>query len=256
MLEALVVTAVVAVMTGVVSPVLLSARGRGRAVWCSSNIRQMAMAMSVYEQSSGSFPSGFDDRLAGATPPVGGYPGVPDIDDRGRWWFNYLDAGQGDLSGTGSIYLCPSSRVKKVRGRENILCGNYGVNRAIFRDTQPDREFAGRSLASGQITNPSGTLLVTDSGYSLVSWQGAAREVSRRLENAARDEAVYIPGLSINGEREFSVLFQEDAVKGRHPRKTVNVAYADNHVEQISAEKVLVRREGSGWQNRSPLWLP
>ena len=44
--------------------------------------------------------------------------------------------------------------------------------------------------------------------------------------------------------------------KGRHPGKTVNIAFADAHVDKVEAEELLVEEAEGIYANRSPLWLP
>jgi prepilin-type processing-associated H-X9-DG protein len=258
LVELLAIIAIVALLTGVLSPSLWSARQQARGVVCSSGIRQLGMAAGVYEEANGTFPHGFDDSHNEAATTGSPYSGDPVRDRMGRWWLDQIAGIGEDSLDRGSVAWCPSRKLRDPGNRANVLCGNYGVNRAIFTDAggMAADEFAGRPPGSGQIKRPAATLLLVDSGYALISWRGAAETIAQRFENAARDEAFYVPGLSINCNRTFSSMFHDDAVAGRHPGRTVNSAYADGHVDTAQAEKLLVEQVGASWVNRSPLWLP
>ncbi len=256
LIELLAVVAIIALLTGILSPSLGSVRQRARSVLCGLNLKQLGLAASVYEEAHGTFCYGFDDSPA-AVELASSHTGNPTRDRMGKWWFDQLDGIVGEASEGGTVW-CPSRSFKEPGGRANVLCGNYGSNRAVFPDAlaRAGSEFAGRPPGLGQIRHPTGTLLLVDSGYALISWLGAADNILQRFENAAREEAFYLPGLSINNNRVFSGMFAEDALEGRHPGKTVNAAYADGRVESVAAERLLVEQVGSSWQNRSPLWLP
>jgi prepilin-type N-terminal cleavage/methylation domain-containing protein/prepilin-type processing-associated H-X9-DG protein len=258
LIELLVVIAIIALLLGVLSPSLWSARHQAQGVVCSSNIKQLSFALTVYEQSHGGFPNGLDDRPGLATP-VGGYPGDSLYDKNGTWWFHQLDGVISDPLARDSATWCASRKVKDTGLIANILLGNYGVNRAICTDVQgpAGSPFVGRPLTSAQIPHPAAVLLVADSGYSLISWQAAADNVLQRAENhEKREMEMYVPGLSINGNRAFSPACEEDALEGRHRGRIVNAAYTDGHIDSVPAETLLVEDVGGCWRNRSPLWLP
>ena len=257
LIELLVVLAIILMLIGVLVPVLHTAKQQTQAVLCTSNIKQLSLALSVYEQTNRMFPHGFDDSTLGVGIPSAGYPGNPAMDGIGLWWFHFLDdIGEGDRRKNSAIWC--SRKVKEPGSRVNVLCGNYGVNRAICRDAQGigSSEFVGRPLGSNQIRHPSLTLLVSDSGYSLISWKGAATMSGNRYENISREGVFYVPGISINEDRVISQGFEDDAVGGRHPNRSVNIGFADGHSERVGAEKLLVEMVAGTWKNRTPLWLP
>ncbi|MBE0535400.1 MAG: prepilin-type N-terminal cleavage/methylation domain-containing protein [Phycisphaerae bacterium] len=257
LIELLVVIAVISLLMGALSPGLWSARQQAQAVWCTSNMKQLSLALMIYEEANGRFPYAFDDRM-GQPIPNGGHPGDPLCDNMGIWWLHQLEGFIDAILDRNSPAWCAARKVKDRGLEANILLGNYGVNRVILTDLQGPAggEFVGPPLGLKQIRHPSAVLLITDSGYSQISWYGAADNVVQRFENVNREQAFYVPGLSINVNRTFPPLFHEDAVKGRHPRRTINVTYADGHVNRAKAESLLVEEIGGGWANRSPLWVP
>jgi len=260
LIELLVVIAVIAVLVGILVSVLSVARQQTKAAVCGSNIKQLALALTVYELENGTFPSGFDD--SAKVEPPGGYPGSSARDFQGWWWFHLLADILEESFNKETILWCPSRNVKDPY----VLCGNYGVNRAICMDRpnpeigKLDGEFVGTPLGLNQIRRPAETLLIADSGYSLISWRGASDASGPLFENPKRKGSFYVPGLWINKERlleeTISPGCEQDAIDGRHPNKTVNVGFADGHLARVRTDDLFVEKIGDSYSNQSPLWHP
>jgi prepilin-type N-terminal cleavage/methylation domain-containing protein/prepilin-type processing-associated H-X9-DG protein len=257
LIELLVVIAVIALLIGIALPAMAMVKERGRAIVCISNIKQQHLAMLLYENSNGSFPTGFDFRSTVASNLLSAdeYIGVPIYDWVGKWWFQFLD-----FDGESENYplWCPSSQVKDQGFNKLVLCGNYGVNRAICKDAIPEGgEFTGKPLSSTNISQPSATLFLVDSGYTLISWRGASDSGASYYEIATRANRFYIPGMNINQTRAISPYALDDAIKGRHSDKRINAAYIDGHAEIIPAESLFAEEQPNGtYINRETLWLP
>ena len=142
----------------------------------------------------------------------------------------------------------------------NVLCGNYGVNLSICKITSGSKsqsEFLGIPLSSINISHPSRTLLMLDSGYSMISWWHVTNIPPTPLVGNVNENSAYVPGLEINKEKTFLWPGQElDAINGRHPNKTINVGFADKHVEHKEAEELFVEKTVGGYINSYPLWQP
>ena len=256
LVELLVVLAIIALVMGLLIPALHLAKLQAKTVVCSSNIRQILNLLTIYEQQNGGFPFGFNDMDL-----MGKYPGVPsDGDKRGKWWFQYIGY---ELKNTevknSSIFWCPSRGIKDPTSKPNILCGNYGVNRAICKDVNSmsgiiGSEYVGIPLSLSNIPHPESVLLVVDSGYSLISWQGVTNADVIPFDGMARgrDTSFYVPGVKINIQRGLN---KEDAIAGRHINKTVNVGYADGHARRIKAEELFVYEENGVYTNLQT-WVP
>jgi prepilin-type N-terminal cleavage/methylation domain-containing protein/prepilin-type processing-associated H-X9-DG protein len=253
LVELLIVISVIAMLFGVLVPVLRAAREQARAVTCGSNLKQLCTALMVYEQENETFPYGFDDSAFGTIIPPGGYPGDATCDLQGWWWFHSLSDSFGEDFGEKSVFWCPS----RTLSSPHILCGNYGVNRAICKDALGfgDMEFVGRPLGTNQIRRVAETLLITDSGYSLISWRGVTNASVPRFDNRRREGSFYVPGLKINEDRVILPGHEQDALDGRHLNKSVNVGFADGHLSCLRADDLLVQEVGGDYINGYPLWL-
>lgn len=256
LIELLVVTATLALLIAILLPSLRISRQRTEAVLCGSNIKQLVLGLAMYETENQTFPYAFHDSLR---PPPGGYPGNSAFDRKGWWWFNYISDYSRKNKGKKAVLWCPSRQVKDIQLKDYVLHGNYGVNRSIcksFDDIQRHREkFVGTPLSSSDILHPSRTLLIVDSGYSLISWWHVTDVPPIPLGSTIED-AAYVPGLEINKKKDLWPSQEWDAIDGRHPNKTVNVGFADGHVSRKKANDLFVEKTDTGYKNRFPLWWP
>jgi prepilin-type processing-associated H-X9-DG protein/prepilin-type N-terminal cleavage/methylation domain-containing protein len=257
LIELLVVIAIITVLTAILLPSLRNSRQQAHAALCSSNTKQLLLGLLSYETDNQVIPFGFDNTPM--VPPRGGYAGGSACDKVGWWWFNHIAEYTSKKSIKDSIIWCPSRQIKDSRLKGNILCGNYGVNLSICKNSNdiPSRKekFVGTPLCTEDIPHPSQTLLILDSGYSLISWWHAT-DIPPVPLGKSREDTSYVPGLHINANRYIWPGEEEDAINGRHPNKTVNVGFADSHVEKKKAESLFVEKTADGYKNKSPLWQP
>jgi prepilin-type N-terminal cleavage/methylation domain-containing protein/prepilin-type processing-associated H-X9-DG protein len=256
LIELLMVLAIFTLLIAILLPSLKKSRQHTKSVVCSSNIKQLLFGFAMYESENQAFPYSFYSSL---TAPPGGYPGYGQYDRTGWWWFNYTTNYSKKDRGKTTIVRCPAKQLRNPRLKDNILCGNYGVNRSICKssdDIQRDRdEFVGKPLSSSDLQRPGETLLIVDSGYSMINWWHVTDVPPSSLGNT-REDSAYVPGLKINKDKKIWPGQKWDAVKGRHPNKTVNVGFADGHVNRRRADDLFVEKTNDGYKNRFPLWLP
>lgn len=249
------VIAIITLLAALTISVLRISKQRAKSLLCKSNIRQLAIGLTMYEEENQAFPYGFRHEF---TPPPGGYPGDPAYDMLGWWWFHSIQ-GYGDTNGQ-KIFCCPSKSLRLPRLRKCILYGNYGVNLSICKSTSHTQnrgeEFAGTSLTGDGVPQPSRTLLIVDSGYSVISWWHVTDAPPSPLSGIRWENAAYIPGLEINEKRKLLSGVEQDAIEGRHPNKTVNAGFADGHVGTVKAEDLFVEKTADSYTNRNPLWSP
>jgi prepilin-type processing-associated H-X9-DG protein len=257
LVEVLVIMAVIVLLLTIATPVLQSSRRHTNTALCSLNISHLTTGLLAYETQNDNFPYGFDDTPV--APPPGGYAGYGQFDRKGWWWFNFIEGLYTKQSGKKTILACPSKQLRNSKLKIDILCGNYGINQSICKSSSGRKsraEFIGLPLALSDVPHPEKTLLLVDSGYSLINWWHAAKTPPVSLRNTVMEDTAYIPGLWINKDRELLPDQEHDAINGRHPDKTVNIGFVDGHISRVKADQLLVEKTINPYTSPGPLWLP
>lgn len=194
LVELLVVIAVIALLIALTSAALRKARAQANAVVCESNVKQLALGLLMYAEQNETFPHGFTNDFS----PTTDYLGSAATDRLGWWWLNDIEDFARKSASKERVFYCPSKKLDSPKLHSNILWGNYGVNRSICR-TLPSsriprkREFTGTPLGPGSIPHPGRTLLIVDSGYSLIDWQHVTDVPPWPLGSLGADLS-YVPG--------------------------------------------------------------
>ena len=156
LIELLVVIAIIAILAAILFPVFAQAREKARQTTCLSNMRQIGLAFSLYEQD-------YDECV-----PLIGYPtAVPPA-----FYANWHDLLEPYAKNT-QIGVCPSSLIppKDSSGKPST---DYGYNAWYLNNIKLDfsnyTSAAGVSLAS--VEAPAETVLLTDSSASKPSYCG------------------------------------------------------------------------------------
>lgn len=258
LVEVIVVVSILAFLTALLSPMLSSSREQARTVLCASRIKDMLTCLKTYEVANGTFPSGYDGLHSLSLP--GGDVGDARIDTPGWYWFNEARILQRNSTRERRLLQCPSKRLQNCVAKTDVLRANYGVNASVCKMNWPSSaydvdEFQGTPLSDVTVPRPGETLLLADSGYTLVSWWHATEKPPVKLGDFGLDTA-YMPGLEINQEKTLVAGTASDAVGGRHRGKIVNVGFVDGHVSPTKASDLLVDKTGEDEWNNRPLWRP
>ncbi len=256
-IELLVVLGIIVFLVAIVLPALRLAREYAKSTRCFSNIKQITLKLIAYDLKNENFPYGLYLNGNIKAPPGGFLLGDASYDTPGWRWHNYICDDENIGFNKESVFWCPSRRMQDIRLKNNVLVANYGVNQSICKSLISDgkNEFMGDLLSSTDIKSPARTLLIADSGYYLINWYHAADFPPVVLGKSIEDRS-YIPGLAMNKDRNLSDGQKDDAINGRHFNKSVNIGYADGHIERRKAEDLFVEKTADGYKNLSPLWLP
>lgn len=270
LVELLVVVGIVALLLAFAVEGLRIVREQARAAVCAANVRQLVTGLLAYETAHERFPPGFQspDPKIGLIGRNAGSAGF--MDPGGLWWFDRIQRLNHLTMDGYKAMVCPSKRLENRWLDLNLLCGNYGANLSVLRPAQyitPYKPFYGAPLSAHQIPRPSETLLVADSGYSLISWWHVTGQppvelpipdaTSEILPMGAAQHAAYVPGMSINRQKTICQGQDLDAIGGRHPHKTVNVGFADGSVGiKRPADELQVEKIDDTMWDKSPLWQP
>jgi prepilin-type N-terminal cleavage/methylation domain-containing protein/prepilin-type processing-associated H-X9-DG protein len=277
LIEMVVVISILALLLALFAPAMDNVHRQAWSVACQHNIHQMQVALLAFEAQNQSFPYGFDRRRPSPypdTPEI--YPGSATFDSPGWWWFNYAEV-QVTAPSAGKrrgMLACPARHLEDPWLERDNLFGNYGVNRALCSSNPngtssglPNKTVGERSPfkptylrppgSSLDLSRPDSTLLVCDSGYALICWWHAVAKPPVTLGNSYGGDLAYVPGLDINRDHLVQPGQIVDAIGGRHPKKTVNVGFADGSLRRKKAQDLLVTKtDPNTYTNKTPLWEP
>ncbi|MCP4452569.1 MAG: hypothetical protein GY809_14000 [Planctomycetes bacterium] len=156
---------------------------------------------------------------------------------------------------------CPSKNYAELEYKHNDLWGNYGVNWSVCKSPSDSAMASSFPAFSGSPTmaGSSKTLLLADSGYTLMAWVHTLPDAHAQAPTSPFEafNKAYIPGASVNAQKDLWAEQKEDANGGRHPGKKVNGLFTDGHVHKMKADDLVVRPQNHGqFDNLTPLWEP
>jgi prepilin-type N-terminal cleavage/methylation domain-containing protein/prepilin-type processing-associated H-X9-DG protein len=229
LIELLVVIAIIAILASLLLPALARAKEKGKSVKCASNLRQNAIAQSLYIADQ-------DSRYAFTFKVRGN-------NDVRTAWFNLLYPYQP----TTNITLCPS-RSKKFKelwyvypsDKNNQAVSNYGMNFALGGCDWPNvwdaKTWSPKSDAT--VRNPSATVMLTDSGSRPIKSKDPEKCVTPKSPEKPVSWIVHDP--DNDAPCTGCVTSVDDPNWGgpnlRHLNRS-NVAFADAHVQTMKASQ-------------------
>jgi prepilin-type N-terminal cleavage/methylation domain-containing protein/prepilin-type processing-associated H-X9-DG protein len=158
LIELLVVIAIIAILAAILFPVFARARENARRASCQSNLKQLALGMTMYTQDyDETFPA-ISIGACDSTPVVPGslfnYNSSAGYNCYYHGWaaaiYPYVKSTQ--------IYLCPSNTY-------NAYGVNYGLPVDYFRSSDNTKQvYFNTTLKLAQFTRPSESLMITEKG--------------------------------------------------------------------------------------------
>jgi prepilin-type N-terminal cleavage/methylation domain-containing protein/prepilin-type processing-associated H-X9-DG protein len=255
LIELLVVIAIIAILAAILFPVFAQARERARTTTCTSNVRQLALGVTMYVQDyDETYPLMYFQDKQQPLP-----EGLNFFADRTIWtWQNMAMSYVKNYA----IHRCPSGyseRASAPWGGKSLANGAYGGNDEVIRYGRKEDGVC----TAGMIPSPAETYLLMDGGnytadcgdyqearhpgnylpgarWNEKCFESTASGSTRKCRNATREQAQAYwnksPILPV-GE------VVRDALDGRHSRR-ITVAFADGHVKSMDPDQLLFNQKG------------
>jgi prepilin-type N-terminal cleavage/methylation domain-containing protein len=174
LIELLVVIAIIGILAALILPALANSAVRARQTWCSSNLRQVGVAMELFAQSHGeNYPQAVSTNDNGASEVNWKVPVYQGVFAKNWAAFRSLEHD----AGSPKIFVCPASKQKQASsfaqlGPDNV---SYFVN-LYAKPGDTTSILAGDDNLLGQPTTLTATLSSKDTNANLV-WTKARHKI-------------------------------------------------------------------------------
>lgn len=208
LIELLVVVAIIAVLAGMLLPALSRARDKGKSAKCQSNLRQLGLAATMYDEDFQVYPIGWpsSDLQVGGLFPI---------------WYRQLQpylGRQPTVSG-GGVFVCPSS-LQKAQDKPGAGIREGGFWGFLAYAQNGHINNGQKNIGSKHVQDVSGTLFYADTD----GWDACLYPDGESVGNVCYRH-------SGGNERSSE---KERGVAGRKgPKRRANAVFVDSHVELI-----------------------
>jgi len=240
----------------ILMPVLSRARETGHSVVCTSNLRSISMAGTIYAYENDDQLPPYRMRRAKITDPDGSYVNrYGRVKPRWQWFFNYgigpvIDPSRytesinskgyfdddDTLIMTNDYFMCPSFRGEF--DRRDIRNGSYGYNYQYLgnpRLVEDGKRFQNFPVYTISIRRPSETVIVADSrGGNIGNRSHGKHSYTLDPPKIARSVNANCFGYTDIGP---NIAKQHSPAEARHSGK-VNVSFLDAHTKKLSLEEL------------------
>lgn len=208
LIELLVVVAIIAILAGMLLPVLARARDKGKSAKCQSNLRQLGMAAMMYDEDHQVYPIGWPtaDLLSQQPVPI---------------WYRQLQPYLGrnaSVAGQG-VFICPSSLQREQRNGQFTATQREGGFWGYLAYAQNGYINNGRKdLGSRQVQDVTGTVLYADTdGWDACLYPDGAGSGNVCYRHSGGNEKSSDTDRGITG--------------AKRPKGRANAVFVDTHVE-------------------------
>ena len=203
LIELLVVVAIIGILASMLLPALSKAREKGKSAKCQSNLRQLALAATMFEEDNGVYP-------------IGWFPPNP-------IWYRQLQPYVGrstNVAGQG-VFICPASVQKRAKNEmtEGGFWGYLAYAQNSFINLGTDK------TSSRSVKDPSGTIIYADTD----GWD-ACLYPDKGPRNSGTGNVCY----RHSGGNERSSETDRGIAGQRKGKRRANAAFIDTHVQLIS----------------------
>ncbi len=229
LIELLVVLTIIGLLAGLIMPAVSSALGSGKGAGCTSNVRQIALALVAFDGDMGYMPW----LNNGPWTPQKDSTGAPTNSTRNstNWCdalikYNYISVTAKDKG----VWRCPGASSSEIYGKDTsgnpANFGGYGVEWHVFRDenSQDSKTFdniPNPKLKMARVTRPSTLWLVGDCGRPVTQSAKGSGRYQRTSSSYGYPSAV--------GQWDFTKSYTDPSPALRHNGEARYAAF-DTHV--------------------------